>query len=182
MKFANWLKNPRTWFQLIGVAIVFGTFTIAAIPAYNAVVESASNMQFSAPGAHEVNFENTGKYTISYGIENDYNPTGISLKDMIITFESTLSGYTIPVSNIYGELAPNLEGKPLFEFEIEESGNYVLETAYPHGTTTQETVLTIEQDSDPFATFLRSFGIAFGGFVLGMGIVLWAMKKQPKSG
>ncbi len=72
-------------------------------------------------------------------------------------------------------------GDSLFEFGIDEPGDYILTAEYEGDRTEPEVVLAIGQ-YDIWSTMAMFFGIGFFGFIIGVFIIVRAFIKRRNAG
>jgi len=180
-------KRPSSWYYGIGVALIAITFVLAIVLFVVDIFDSNPDTRLVVPGTHELYFDDTGKYTIFYEYQSSVDGQGYStgeyLKGVVVSIESEDGTRLVRISSASGDMSYEIgsrAGKSLFEFEIEEPGAYVVTTEYQDGTSTPEVVFAIGPTFDILGNMLRSFGIGFGGFVLGILVLAWVFLKRRK--
>ncbi|MBN2099604.1 MAG: hypothetical protein JW753_08415 [Dehalococcoidia bacterium] len=110
--------------------------------------------------------------------------TGEYLHGMVVMVRSEDGSVIVPVKDT--STSANYEigsraGFSVFEFHIDEPGAYVLTAWYEDGGTTPSVVLAIGR-FDILNVLLRSFPLGFGGFLIGVLIIVWVFVKRRKAG
>jgi hypothetical protein len=180
--------RPSPWLYGIGAALIVVTFILAMVLFFTDLFGSNPDTRFVVPGTEELDFDSTREYTIFYeyrsSIDGKGYSTGESLKGVEVSLRSKDGAQSVPLSNSSWDTSYEIgsrAGKSLFEFEIEEPGTYILTTNYQDETATPKVVFAIGPSFDILGTILRSFGIGFGGFVLGVLVLLWVFLKRRQT-
>ncbi|MFC2027694.1 NINE protein [Chloroflexota bacterium] len=181
------IKAPSPWFYGVGAAIIVIPFVVAMVLLFVDLFGSTPDTRFVVPGIHELDFDDTGKYTLFYEFKSSVDgweySTGEYLKSVKVSIESEDDTRSVKMSSASGDMSYEIgsrAGKSLFEFEIEEPGTYIVTTEYRDGTSTPEVVFAIGPSFDILGNILRSFGIGFAGFVLGTLVLVWVFLKRRK--
>lgn len=183
----NTSKGPSRWYYGIGAALIAISFVLAIVLFVVDIFDSNPDTRFVVPGTHELDFDDTGKYTLFYEYKSSVDgrsySTGEYLKGVTVSIASEDGTCLVPVSSTSGNMSYEIgsrAGKSLFEFKIQEPGTYIVTTEYRDRTSTSEVVFAIGPTFDILGNMLRSFGIGFGGFVLGILVLAWVFLTRRK--
>ncbi|MCP4611573.1 MAG: hypothetical protein GY845_22920, partial [Planctomycetes bacterium] len=181
-------RRPSPWLYGIGAALIIVPLIVAAVLFFTDLFGSNPDTRFVVPGTEELDFDSTGEYTIFYeyrsSIDGKGYSTSESLKGVEVSLRSKDGIQSVPLFSSSWNTSYEIgsrAGKSLFEFEIEEPGTYILTTNYQDETPTPKVVFAIGPSFDIMGTILRSFGIGFGGFVLGVLLLLWVFLKRRQT-
>ena len=170
-------KHPNAWFYTFGPAVIVITSIVAIVLLFTALL-TAPDMRFAVPGTHEVDFDSSGEYTLFYEYKSSVNgiiySTGASPPDMTVTLQSKDDAQNVPLLTGSGTSSYEIGGKAgvsMFEFDIDEPGTYILSAEYTDGSTEPPIVFAVGRFNLE-STFIRSFAIGTGGFVIGMFSIL----------
>jgi len=166
------IRPGKVWYVAAGITGVCFIFLFAffIVSAVTCATDSITN-RFSVPGTASMPIDKTGKYTLYFEYDSvmggkAYHAYDIS--DMLFTLTNQDTGENIKLNdsviNSYYSIN-GISGKSIFDFEIDEPGQYVLETLYDSGSG-QDAILAIGQ---PFAVqmVIRIF-LAIGSFFLAL--------------
>lgn len=181
-------KGPSPWLYGVGIALIIIPFILAMVLLFVDLFEHNPDTRVVVPGTHELNFDDTGKYTIFYEYQSSVDGKGYStgeyLKGVVVSLHSKDSTQYVPLSTTSGNMTYQIgsrAGKSLFDFEIDEPGIYVLHAEYQDGTSSPEVVFAIGPQFDILRNILTSIGIGVGGFVLGGLLILWVFIKRRRA-
>jgi len=180
-------KGPPAWLYGLGAAIIIIPIVLAIVFLIVDLFESNPNTRVVVPGTHELHLD-SGKYIIFYEYQSSIDGKGYStgeyLKGVVVSLHSEGTSQLIPVSTASGDMSYQIgsrAGKSLFEFEIEESGSYILVVRYQDGSSSPEVVFALGPQFDILGVILRSIGIGFAGFIVGGILILWVLIKRRRS-
>ena len=182
---------PSRWHYVIGAAVIGLGFILSLVILITSITNAFPDIRIVVPGTHELELESTGTYTIFYEYRSTVDGkkylTGESLSTISgidIRLESKGDAQQIPLENPFGSTSYTVgsrSGESLFEFDIDEPGEYILTAEYENDRTEPEVVFAIGQ-FDIWGTVLSFFGIGFAGFAIGAFIIIRAFIKRRNAG
>jgi RNA polymerase subunit RPABC4/transcription elongation factor Spt4 len=181
-------RAPSPWFYALGPAVIVITTAVAVTLFVTGLLGLTPHTRFVVPGSHEVEFESAGKYYVFYEYRSNVDgvaySTGEYLPGMVAALRSQDGSHTVPLkattmSSTY-EMGSRC-GVSLYEFHIDDPGTYIFTAVYEDGSTRPAVVFALGQ-FDMLKVFLRSVPLGFGGFLLGVLILVWVFVKRRKAG
>ncbi len=183
----NVSKGPGLWLFGVGALIIIIPLILAIVLLVVDLFDSDPKTRFVVPGTHELDFDDSGKYTIYYEYQSSINGRGYSsseyLKSIEVDLQSEDGSIIVPLSTSEGNATYQIggrAGRSLFSFDIEEPGTYIIHADYQDGTSTPEVVFAIGPEFDILGIMLRSFGLGIGSFVVGGIFILWVFIKRRR--
>lgn len=179
----------HVWLWVLGAALIIIPGIIALVLFFVDIINTPSE-RYVFPGTHEIQFDDTGEYTVYYEYQSTVDGvaylTSEDIPDLQVMLQSKddlerveIESASFNESYSYGSRA----GKSLFEFDIDEPGVYILTAEYQDGSSTPDIVLAVRESLDIIGIMLRSLFIGLGGFILGvivilLGILKWHTTRQ----
>ena len=201
--------KPSRWFYIIGIVILVGGPIISSIFLFSAVFSNIGDMtevpsiQIVVPGTSDITLSQTGKYTVFYEYQsmvgNRIYSTGEDIPSIQVSLMSRDTGAEIPLSAASLNSTYTIGGRSgigLFDFVIDQSGEYELSASYPATVQGQqeqeqrpEIVLAVFHGSaieKLFGSIMGTVGgalaIAFVPFGVGIAIIVITFLKRRKTG
>ncbi len=194
---SRWHENHVIGIPVLigGVAVSIVGFVIFGVFLFNRLSDLAPDIQVVVPGTHEIQLEESGKYTVFYEyrsvVDNKVYSTGESLSGMIVTLQSKKDFREVAMSRPSGSTTYEIGGRAgvsVLEFEIDEPGTYLLTADYAAANSGPDVVFAIGK-SNILSTVLIALGIFFGTLIVGGGtvivgvvIIVRAFLKRRKAG
>jgi len=180
---------------IVGLVVSIVGFAIFTVFLITRISDLTPDIQVVVPGTHEIQLEESGKYTVFYEyrsvVDNKVYSTGESLSGMIVTLQSKEDSQEVAMSRPSGSSTYETGGRAgvsVLEFEIEEPGTYILTADYSGGRSGPDIVLAIGK-FNILSTILVALGIFFGTLIVGGGTVIFgavitvrAFLKRRKAG
>ena len=185
---------PSRWYYAVGATVLVAgliAFIVFLVISINRISESLPQIQVVVPGTHEIHLAESGTYTVFYEhrsvIDNKVYSTAVSLSGLSVTLYSEDYSREIMLSAPAGSTTYETggrSGRSIFEFEIEETGTYVLNASYPEGVGGYDIVLAVGQFKLLgliLGTLLGSLAILFGALIVGGVIIIVTYIRRRKA-
>jgi len=171
------ITKPSRWYYVLA-ALVFVLGAAGGIAYAGASLRVGANPRVVVPGTHEIQLDDSGKYTIFYEYRSLVDGRLYSTNESIpaihvsLTAEDTLLPIEVSKPSVTSSYGTNhYSGKSLLEFNIDERGEYILTAEYEEGKTGPDVVLAIGQ-TNVAKMVIGLFAIVAVSLVLGSLIIV----------
>jgi hypothetical protein len=175
--------------SVLGVIGIIG-FILFVVFLFRQIKEQSPKIQLVVPGAHEIELNKPGKYTIFYEyrsvVDTRVFMTGEALPaELLVTLYSRAGANEVELDRPAMNNTYNMGGRAgisLLEFDIDSPGAYIVNARYAGGVEKPDIVLAIGQFKI-FGVIFGAIGIFFVSLIIavtGCVIVLVAYLKSRK--
>lgn len=183
------IRPGKVWYVVAGLILVIGIalFIFFVVGAIKSATDSIIT-RVTAPGTESIEIDKAGKYTIYFEYDSVldgkvYHTNDIS--DMYFTLTNKSTGEHIDLDNSAVNASYSLNGrsgKSIFEFEVDEPGEYILKTEYDTENG-ENAVLAV---GHPFVTqmvlqIFLAIGSMFVATIVPIGIFVITLIRRGKS-
>lgn len=182
------VKRPSAWLYVIGLAVIVIMSVVAIVLFVTGILGSAPDTRFVVPGEQELEFKDTGEYSLFYEYQSTVDgvtySTAEHLTGMVVTLHSLDGSLEVPLEDASVSTTYTIgsrSGVLLANFSIDESGTYVLTAQYQDGRTAPDVVLAVGRFSF-VKMLLPGILLGFVGFVAGVLLLVWVLVKRRKAG
>ena len=178
------VNRPSRWQYFAGIAIIIITSAIAI----GLLVSSTLNlltpdMSITVPGTHQLALSDSGYYLLFCEEQDSSSSSCDAIADMDIKLYDSVSN-PVELSYPSSDIDYTINDKSfsaIFEFWIDEPGNYTIVANYDEGKNGPDAVIAIGR-FDFMGAFTASFAIGTLGFIVGLIIMIRAAMKRRSIG
>ena len=178
------VKRPSRMQYFAGVAIIVITSAIAiGLLVSNVLSLLTPDMRITVPGTHQLALNNAGYYLLFCEEQDSSNGSCDSISDMDIHLYDSASN-PVELSYPSSDINYTINDKSysaVFDFWVDEPGNYTLVANYDEEKSGPDAVIAISC-FDFMGAFTASFAIGTLGFIIGLIIIIrTAIKRRSIS-
>jgi hypothetical protein len=184
------IKPSRWYYGLAILLFVVGLSLFGLFLFRNLIGLASSLVQLPVPGAYDLTFSDTGKYTIFYEYEsvigNRIYATRRDLSGLRCELQSKETGARVRLSGASMNTTYSLgsrAGVSVLDFNVKRPGSYEFSAGYPEGKEGPEIVLAIGYGFTKriIRTVVGGLGIFFGTVGISAGVALITLFKRRKA-
>jgi len=183
--------RPSFWYVVFGFVIGLMGSGLFIWFLYNGITHLADDyQQFIIPGMATIEFDEPGNYTIFHEYrstvgERQFN-SDADIQDFNFRLTNLKSGREIVLKHSRTNASyefENRDGYTVFDFEINNPGDYLFEAWYPGSSNEEETVVAIGKGfmKSLMITIIGSIAIFIIGWAAGTAIIVITLARRKKN-